>query len=225
MLCLMVCLLGVSCTNRRGPADNGLTNTEEDLLPVWVVEEGMHGLAAEEVSGDNHSVVIRQGLVLNVRVEVQGRWEVDEKAIRVTCAGAVHLPLIGSVTADGLTLNAFRDRVEQQYAEYYVNPRVAVDFVADEGRNTFPWGSVTVLGRVKNPGVVPLPPTQVLSVVAAIQAAGGLDTSADQRSIRVTGRNEQTRRVNLRELGRTGQSTENPLLQEGDVVYVPEQFF
>ncbi len=195
------------------------------MHPVAIVADKMPGLDTGEASRDIHRVVIRQGLVLNVRVEVQGRWEVDEKAVRVTSEGEIHLPLIGSVAAGGLTLNALRDRVEQQYAEYYVNPRVAVDFVADEDRNIFPWGTVTVLGRVKRPGIVPLPATQVLSVVAAIQAAGGFDTSADQRSIRITGSDDQTRRVNLRELGRTGRSTEDPLLREGDVVYVPEFLF
>lgn len=172
--------------------------------------------------------VVRPGFVLTLTVLVDGRKEIDESGARVSEDGDVRLPLVGPVQVAGLTLNTLREKVTNLYREYFVEPQVSVDFVADTQGGVSPWGTVTVLGRVKNPGNVPLPPTRDLSVVAAIQAAGGFDTSADQGGIRVT-RNgpegRESRRINLKALGTGGTTSGDLLLKDGDVVYIPELMF
>ena len=111
-----------------------------------------------------------------------------------------------------------------------MDPQVVVEFVKDQDSDLVsPWGYVTVLGRVKNPGRVSIPPTQDLTVSGAIQKAGGLDTSAKDTSIRVTrqlpeGRTKQFD-VDLRKVGSTGQVREDLILTPGDVVFVPEMMF
>lgn len=177
--------------------------------------------AADAVS----AALIRPGFVLAVKVEVQGRWEIDEAAVRVADEGFIRLPLVGSVEAAGRNLNELRDHLAALYADYFVQPQVSLDFVAGDRQGLSPWGAVTVLGRVENPGVVPLPATRTLSVIAAIQAAGGFAGSADQRNIRITRPDESTRRVNLRQMGRGGQVEEDIALGDGDIVYVPERLF
>lgn len=172
--------------------------------------------------------VVRSGYVLTIKVQVDGRKEIEESAVRVSEAGEVRLPLVAPVKVDGLTLNQLRDKVAASYSEYFVNPQVSVDFAADGNSGVSPWGTVTVLGRVKKPGHVPLPATRDLSLVAAIQAAGGFDTSADQGGIRVsrTGPSgAETRKVNLKDLGTQERSTVDLVLRDGDVVYVPELMF
>lgn len=172
--------------------------------------------------------VVRPGFVLAVNVQVEGRKEIDESAIRVSEDGDIRLPFVGPVSVSGVTLNALREKVTELYREYYVNPQVRVDFVADAKGGVSPWGAVTILGRVKNPGQVALPPTRDLSVVAAIQSAGGFDTSADQGGIRITRNGSagpEIRKVNLKALGARGRGAGDLLLFDGDVVYVPELMF
>jgi len=92
-----------------------------------------------------------------------------------------------------------------------------------------PWGQVTVLGRVKQPGRVNIPPTKDLTVSAAIQNAGGLDSSAKDSAIRVTRRLDdgtyQTMDVDLRAVGARGARANDLILRDGDVVFVPQMMF
>lgn len=172
--------------------------------------------------------VVRSGFILTVTVQVDGRKEIDEASVRVSEEGDVRLPLVGSVPVAGLTLTALRDKLTDLYLGYFVRPQVGVDFVVDGKSSVSPWGTVTILGRVKNPGQVALPPTRDLSVVAAIQAAGGFDTSADQGGIRITRRGPagaETHKVNLRALATGARGGVDVRLVDGDVVYIPELMF
>ena len=170
---------------------------------------------------------IRTGLVVSVAVLAAGRKEVDETRKQVSAQGEISLPLVGSVTCAGMTPGEFAKRLETLYSEYIRNPQVAIGFVYDNSPGSVsPWGSVTVLGRVKQPGSINIPPTHDLTVSRAIQLAGGLDTSARDTSIRVTHRMADgvTRQltVDLKDIGSSGDSSGDLPLEAGDVVYVPE---
>jgi len=125
---------------------------------------------------------------------------------RVSDEGGVGLPLLGLVQVNGLTL-----------AELTSNSRSATKILrgpagdggVPEGRQregVSPWGYVTVLGRVKKPGRVNLPPTRDMTVSQAIQQAGGLDTSARDSAIRMTREapdgKMQVREINCERWGR-----------------------
>lgn len=184
------------------------------------------GDGSADTSEAGSRAIVRTGLTLAVKVEIQGKWEINESSVRVSDEGEIRLPLIGIVKAEGMTLSALRDRLMELYSEYFVNPSLNIEFSGDLRQGgVSPWGSVTVLGRVKTPGVVPMPPTRSLSVIAAIAGAGGFDLSADQRAIRITSPGGASRDVNLSALGRRGQGAEDFELKDGDIVYVPERIF
>lgn len=173
----------------------------------------------------NAAAIVRPGYALSLRVEVRGKLEVSEPRLRVSEEGELRLPLVGSIKADGLTLLQLRERIAGQYARYFVEPRIDVDFITDDARGIAPWGSVTVLGRVRKPGVVPLPATRTLSVIEAIQSAGGFESSANHRSVRVTNRKAESRTLDLRGTELHSLPPESIALEDGDIVYVPERFF
>lgn len=190
---------------------------------------------ASAVEGGNggpagHVPQLGPGLVLQISVLVSGKKEIDEPAKRISASGDLSLPLVGNVPVSGLSLQQLAERLTTLYAEYFVQPQVVVEFVQDRDSDMVsPWGYVTVLGKVKNPGRVSLPPTQDLTVSSAIQKAGGLDTSAKDTAIRVTRRlpDGQAERfdVNLRKVGARGRPQEDLNLKPGDVVFVPEMIF
>lgn len=170
------------------------------------------------------------GLMVQVSVLVSGKKEIDEPNKRVSNSGEITLPLVGSVMAKDLALDDFERKLRGLYARYYVDPQVVVEFVKEQDSALIsPWGFVTVLGRVKTPGRVNIPPTQDLSVSSAVQLAGGLDTSARDTAIRVTRRTNggeaEQFEVNLRAVGSKGRTQEDLLLKPGDVVFVPEMMF
>jgi len=90
-------------------------------------------------------------------------------------------------------------------------------------------GHVAVTGRVKNPGLVAVPPTLDLKVSEAILKAGGLSTSAKDRAVLVTRRRPdgsiERKTVDLRAILSEGDLASDLTLQNGDVIYVPESLF
>lgn len=173
---------------------------------------------------------LRPGLVINVAVIVAGKKQIDELGRRVPENGVLTLPLLGALNVGGETLDSFTTRLSDRYREYFVDPQVIVEFVRnDQTAGISPWGYVTVLGRVKRPGRVDIPPTRDLTVSLAIQQAGGFDTSAKETAILVTRRSadgqNKTIQINLREIGERGQVDKDIALLPDDVVYVPELIF
>ena len=169
---------------------------------------------------------LRPGLMVNVQVLVTGQKEIDEKNRRISESGFITLPLVGDVPVGDLTIRKAQSLLRAFYRHYYVDPQVLIECLMETGDTAVsPWGFVTVLGRVKQPGQVNVPPTRELTVSRAIQLAGGLDTSARSDAIRVTrtrGNSKEQFQVDLDRIGARGMSKDDIQLIQGDVVYVPE---
>lgn len=170
---------------------------------------------------------IRPGLTIDIVVMVAGTREVEEISKRVTANGTISLPLLGDVSAVPLTLKELRTVLEKRFAEYFVEPKVTVEFSQDLGPGGIsPWGSVTVMGRVVKPGKVNIPPTRDLTVSRAIQQAGGFSSSANESNIRITRRlrdgKTETLKVDLKAMA-SGAIDQDIVLYPGDVIFVPER--
>lgn len=170
---------------------------------------------------------VRPGMGLQVAVMVSGNKEIDEQSVRVNREGRIALPLIGGLEVEGRSLAELRSLLQKRYAKYFVEPEVMVGF-GDDDQDASPWGYVTILGRVENPGRVPVPANRDLTVSAAVQQAGGLASSAKSSDIRVTrknGENDPERfEVDLRAFA-NGDVDEDRNLQPGDIVHVPERIW
>lgn len=133
------------------------------------------------------------------------------------------------VHCDGMTLETLKQELIRQYAVYYRQPQVTVTFAPYDGQGVSPWGTVTVLGEVGNPGPVNMPPTMDLTITKILQAAGGVKQYADRTNIRVTrcDRNGRQQRmiVDLNEIGKDGRPDKDIVLRAGDVVWVPETWY
>jgi protein involved in polysaccharide export with SLBB domain len=173
---------------------------------------------------------LRPGLVVNVSVVVGGKKVIEEVGRRISESNTLSLPLLETISVEKMTLDRLSERLTQSYRDYYVNPQVMVEFVRDDNREGIsPWGYVTVLGRVKRPGQVSIPPTRDMTLSGAIQQAGGLDTSAKDTAIRITRRTvsgqTETYEINLRSVGARGRVDHDIVLLPEDVVFVPELVF
>lgn len=169
---------------------------------------------------------LRAGVLFSLNVEVGGENELEAEDLRVCENGEVVLPIIGTVKLGGLTLADVSDLLTTLYSPYYIEkPIVRIQFSMVETGASSPWGYVTVLGRVRKPGHVNLPPTRDMTVSSAIQGADGFDTSANVTAIRITRTGkDQTKtkiKVNINRIGEDG----DVRLRAGDVVYVPERVF
>lgn len=175
------------------------------------------------------SPVLKPGFLIRMTVLASGKREIDAQVIRVSDNNLLDLPLIGPVPVKGMTLAELNATLQGRYQDFFIEPQVLAEFVVEDRPDAIsPWGSVVVLGRVRMPGRVNIPPTQDLTVSGAIQQAGGLDTSARSSAIRLTRRkpdgSTEKKVVDMTSIGQG--SIENDLiLQPGDVIFVPEKVF
>jgi protein involved in polysaccharide export with SLBB domain len=93
-------------------------------------------------------------------------------------AGSVNLPYVGRVKIAGLAPGAAQSTIEDVYKSrgIYTNPNIVITMQA---QSRF----VNVGGQVKTPQRVPFTPD--LTVLGAINAAGGFSPYADERKVRL----------------------------------------
>ncbi len=228
LVCVTAITVGCGMLRRSDPADQ---NSEHpSLADAETPSQQEQTRSDPETRIDPQTMRLRTGLIMNVTVLVGGAVEIAEENKRVSDSGTIALPLLGPIKAEGHTLDSIGKLLTALYGRYFVEPQVMVDLVHDDTREgVAPWGYVTVLGRVKKPGRVPIPATRDLTVSRAIQHAGGFDTSARSNAIRVTRQNadgtQTGRDIDLQAVGARGEVDQDILLQSEDVVFVPERIF
>jgi protein involved in polysaccharide export with SLBB domain len=131
----------------------------------------------------------------------------------VTLEGKLLLPSIGVLPVDGLPLGTARDHVRDRILQDFRNVEVTVTLTR---LRKF---QIHVLGQVQKPGTYLA--SAVDRVSSAVNWAGGLTEQASQRGIRVQSQGELRATADLFAFLQRGIARDNPLLQDGDIVYVP----
>jgi protein involved in polysaccharide export with SLBB domain len=143
-----------------------------------------------------------------VRVTVFGEEALSGEFI-VANNGAVAVPLIGEVTAGGLTPSAFQIAIQEKLTSSGMvkSPRVSTDVIS--------YRPYYILGEVTKPGQYPY--AVGLTMTKAVATAGGFTYRANHKVIYVT-REGTTREVPI---SLTAASTVGP----GDTIRVAERYF
>lgn len=133
----------------------------------------------------------------------------------VDASGTVNLPYINKVRAQGLAPAQLSAAIEGAYrsGKIYTNPTITI-VMQPSAR------FVNVGGAVRSPSRVPF--TEDMTLLTAINAAGGFNDFADQRRVRVL-RGSDVKVYDVRQF-RRDPSMDIPL-QPGDRVEIPQSFF
>src|SRR5690606_24636973 len=155
-----------------------------------------------------------------LRITVWGHADLaTEVAIRPD--GYLTFPLVGDLWAVDKTPRQISSELQNMLAEFIVNPQVTV--IVSQFRTLH----VQVLGEVKESGYYQLKAGARLADVLAL--AGGPTATADLSSVTVTryvldeGGQEHSRvlQVDVNQFLQGGDLAANPLLESGDMIYVP----
>lgn len=127
--------------------------------------------------------------------------------------GMANFPLIGFVNLNGMTLQEADLLIEKKYQALFSNIDVTLRIEKSEGH------SITILGEVAKPGVVPVSGT--VSVLAALGGVGGYTNAAQLDSIMIVQQRGKKVYVNKYDLNSDLFAMANHKMIAGDFIFVP----
>jgi polysaccharide biosynthesis/export protein len=139
--------------------------------------------------------------------------------------GTVNLPLIGSVSLQGLSTEQAADLIERRYSRFLKRPITSVNLLAPRPINVVVSGEVTRPdaytlslqgGAGDNPGV------QYPTVLSALRNAQGVTFAANIERVQLRRRGQRSGTViNLKQIIQQGNSPVDITLRDGDTIFVP----
>ena len=141
---------------------------------------------------------------------------------QVLADGTLNLPLAGSVLVQDMSLKDASAAISRTFREWLIRPIVTVSLLASRPTN------VAVSGEVTRPGSYTTTLTEggIPTLTKMLQLAGGMSQSADLQRVQVVRRSSrggttQTRTVDLGQLLRRGDISQDLPLRDGDSIVVP----
>ena len=131
--------------------------------------------------------------------------------------GTIFFPFAGVIKVQGLTLRQVRQILTEKLSPTIENVQLEVRVAAYRSQRVY------VVGEVLRPGIVPV--TDIaLTMVEAVNQAGGFSPEADHRHITLT-RAGKTSQIDLLALYEDGDTSQNVALKNGDIVNIPDRRF
>lgn len=159
-------------------------------------------------------------------ISIFGEPDLTSGNKRVEARGTINLSLVGDVRVYGMTLSEAAAAIEAAYRDGRIlrNPQVSVTVEEYSPR------VVNVIGKVKFPARVELPPEQQWTIKDVIMKVGGFDDTARGTAVKLTRTMpDGTSRVYTLDvqsaiLGKDRASKDASFIVEpDDVIYVPEK--
>jgi polysaccharide export outer membrane protein len=146
---------------------------------------------------------------------------------QVLVDGTLNLPIIRSVSIQGLTLQEAANVITRRYEPFINVPVVTVTLVAARPLN------IGVAGEVTRPGSYKINPTRegtgggvkFPTLMEMLQLARGVTPAGDMRNVQIRrprrGGPEQVITVNLQDFLETGNLRQDVTIRDGDTIFVP----
>lgn len=128
--------------------------------------------------------------------------------------GDLFYPYIGNFHVAGKTISTVRSQMTRELSKYFKQVKLDVRVLSFQSHRA------AVVGEVKTPGVQSMTETP-LTVAEAISHAGGVTPDADMSNVALA-RNGKVYKIDVLALYAKGNTSQNLLLQDGDVLYIPD---
>lgn len=205
----------------RGKAYYKLGDYDKSVKEFQKAIELSNKLSAQEkkeplpVKGDKSEYLIDIGDVLDISV-----WKVpdlSQSEVIVRPDGKISLPLIGDLSASGMSLTSLDENITKRYSEYVRQPQVSVMIRRFGGKK------VVILGEVAKPGVYSF--STDIRLMEAIALAGDCTKYAVKKNILVIrgdiNNKPQVVSANMLAVIKKANMAENLAIQAQDIIFVP----
>ena len=140
------------------------------------------------------------------------------RKVRILPDGKIQYPLVGEISAQGLSVNQMRDKLREGLLKYFVDPQISVAVTSIGSQKFF------VLGEVKKPGVFQL--DRPKTIVEAISEAEGFTLDAKPSYVLLIRGGPSNPKpnyqvVDMEKVFKEIDMTQNLALRQGDIIYVP----
>jgi len=149
------------------------------------------------------------------------------KEYQVLVDGTLNLPIIGSVSIQGLTLQQAANVITKRYEPFINVPVVTVTVIVARPLN------IGLAGEVTRPGSYKINPTRegtgggvkFPTLMEMLQLAKGVTSAGDMRNVQIRrprrGGPEQVTTVDLQDFLDTGNLRQDVTIRDGDTIFVP----
>lgn len=160
--------------------------------------------------GDVLSIGVWDHPELTIPAAVQRTAEFD--GFRIKPDGTITYAYAPNLPAAGKTIRELHDVLVEKLSEVIENPQIDVKVVGFKSQRAY------VTGEVKKPGVLAISEIP-LTLIDALNLAGGLSPRADWRTVNFT-RHNKVETIKLDDFYTKGDINQNRLLQHGDIIHV-----
>ncbi|MCK5126032.1 MAG: SLBB domain-containing protein [candidate division Zixibacteria bacterium] len=203
---------------KANPSDNVTTVTAKNQLILpdsRQVNKFGHNLFSNPQVGEINSMLVPDDYLLgpgdNIIISLWGRVQ-QEWNLTVDRQGKVFIPKVGEITAWGMTLGLFEERLDAALSKVYSGYKRKITLGKIRTIKVF------VYGEVKAPGGYAVSALSTLFNV--LHRAGGSTENGSMRQIKLI-RNSQTQLIDLYDFLITGDNGCDKPLMSGDVIFVP----
>ena len=187
-----------------------MPNYKERILygdSLFINQRMLSGEDNESINPDEYIV----GPGDKIFISINGLEEIPVTS-RINHDGILYIPKVGGIDLKNTTLTSAKEKILNSINKYYKNVDVFISLVNIRKIK------VSLLGDVKKPSSFILSGNSHL--MDLITTSSGLNKTADFRNIEVISKNSTEKKYDLLSFVRLGNKSDNPLLNDGDIVLV-----
>ena len=217
LLCFAFSFLFSCATTQKNTEISSITvetGTEED---VENIKERVLNDISDVQKSSNY--ILQSGDLVEIKVFMESNMD---RILRISSNGTVTYPLIGNVKIGGYSVSEAEEQIAEKLKYYIKNPQVSM--LIKEYSNKM----VYVLGQVKKPSEISIPPEKTITVLEAITSVGGFTDIANTSKIKVLRMENGKQKsidVDVNAITKQGKKSLDIDLVPGDVVFVPQSMF
>ncbi len=129
--------------------------------------------------------------------------------------GELYYPYVGTINVAGKTVSEARTLLTQELSKYFKKVKLDIRVLSFQSHRA------AVVGEVKVPGIQAMTETP-MTVAEAISRAGGVSPDADMSNVALA-RDGKLYKIDVLALYEKGNSTQNLVLKDGDVLNIPDR--